>query len=84
MNMDKIWQFFIMTIIVIAIASLVTIISRPKHTVRYELFSYNNLPAINVDVENAADHTICLSKEISWSKAVQLVDSLNNTLKPIK
>lgn len=84
MNIDKIWEGILMGVVVTAVAGLVIFIAQPKHTIKYELRSYDKMPAIKVDIENGFDDLIVFSSEISWSKAVQLVDSLNNTLKPIK
>ncbi len=69
------------------ITLFVLFVTSPKHTVRYELESDCNntrIPAIRKDVENATDDVIKLSKEISWGRAIQMVDSLNQTIKPIK
>lgn len=84
--MDKIWEAFLMALCTTLVVCLILMFSRPKHTVRYELHSDMNtgIPAIYVDIENGSDRIIHLSKEVSWSKAIQMVDSLNKTLKPIK
>lgn len=85
--MSKIWEGILMCIVVTAVAGLALFISQPKHTVRYELNSDCNntgIPAIRVDIENGCDDVIHLSKEITWNKAIQMVDSLNNSLKSIK
>lgn len=43
--------------------------------------SHNNgVPSITVDINNAPDGTIHLSKEISSSEAMHMVDSLNKSL----
>jgi len=81
-NMAKAWNVILMGLAITVIVGVVMAIRSPKHTVRYELSSYNQntLPAIRKDIENGGDENIYLSKEISWSKAVQLVDSLNQSL----
>jgi hypothetical protein len=38
------------------------------------------MPAIGIEIENASDETISLSREVSWSQAVQMVDSLNKSI----
>jgi hypothetical protein len=63
--MEKSWLYFLMLV------------------VAYELdgrYSHG-VPAINVNVENAADYTIQLSKEVTWNDAMHMIDSLNKTIK---
>jgi hypothetical protein len=85
--MGKIWQFFLMFIILVILGSFILWLSSPKHIVRYDLDSaYHGIPRINADVENGSDYTIPLSKEVSWEQAIRMVDSLNMGLKkyPVK
>lgn len=60
--------------------SLIYLISAPKYVKSYYLRSNNSVPAIGVEIENASDETIWLSREVSWKEAVQMVDSLNHTI----
>jgi hypothetical protein len=86
-TIEKAWQWFLIALATTLVTCLIFVAKAPKHTVRYEIdysSSDHGVPAIRVDVENGTDNRINLSKEISWSKAIQLVDSLNQTLKPIK
>lgn len=85
--MEKIWQWLAIIVIAAFIGTGIYVIASPKHVVRYELgVSYDGIPTINADIENAADDRINLSKEVSWSEAVHMVDSLNQNLRkyPIK
>jgi hypothetical protein len=86
--MGKIWQFFLMFIILVILGSFILWLSSPKHIVRYDLDRgyQDGIPRINADVENGSDYTIPLSKEVSWEQAIRMVDSLNMILKkyPVK
>lgn len=86
--MGKIWQFFLMFIILVILGSFILWLSSPKHVVRYDLnHTYQDgIPRIKADVENGSDYTITLSKEVSWEQAIRMVDSLNMGLKkyPVK
>lgn len=87
MEMEKIWQWFAIVVIAAFIGAGIYMIVSPKHVVRYELgVGYDGIPAINADIENASDDRIRLSKEVTWSEAVHMVDSLNQNLRkyPIK
>jgi hypothetical protein len=85
--MEKVWQYFAMAVIAIALGITSYKLVSPKHVVRYELgSSYHGIPVILADVENGPDYNIELSKEVSWNEAVILVDSLNQNIQkyPIK
>jgi hypothetical protein len=87
MDMEKVWQWFAIIVIAAVLGLVGYSIVSPKHVVRYELgTSYDGIPKISADIENGVDNDIELSKEISWSEAVHLVDSLNQNLRkyPIK
>lgn len=87
MDMGKIWQWLAIIVIAAFIGTGIYLIVSPKHVVRYELgVGYEGIPAISADIENAPDDWIRLSKEVSWSEAVHMVDSLNQNLRkyPIK
>lgn len=85
MDMDKVWQWFAIIVIAAFIGTGIYLIVSPKHVVRYELgIGYEGIPAINADIENAADDKIRLSKDVSWREAVQMVDSLNQNLRKNK
>lgn len=85
MDMDKVWQWFAIIVIAAFIGTGTYLIVSPKHVVRYELgIGYEGIPAINADIENAADDKIRLSKDVSWREAVQMVDSLNQNLRKNK
>ena len=81
--MEKAWQFFFMLVIASLLGVLIYFIISPNRAVKYQLYGdYNNgIPAIKVDIENASDDIIHLSKDVSWNEAVRMVDSLNMTLK---
>ncbi len=81
--MEKAWQFFLMLVIASALGVLIYFAVSPKRAVRYQLYGdySNGIPAIKVDIENASDDVIRLSKDVSWQEAVHMVDSLNMTLK---
>lgn len=82
MSMEKAWQFLGMLVIATFTGVLVNHILSPKHVVRYELgVGYDGIPVINADIENSPDDQIELSKEVSWSDAVHMVDSLNMNLR---
>ncbi len=81
--LEKAWLYFLMLVIASFIGVGIYFILSSKKVVRYELdgrYSHG-VPAINANVENGADYTIQLSKEVSWSDAVHMIDSLNNTIK---
>jgi hypothetical protein len=86
--MGKIWQFFLMFIILVILGSFILWLSSPKHLVRYDLDRtyQDGIPRIKADVENGSDYTITLSKEVSWEQAIKMLDSLNLGLKkyPVK
>lgn len=87
MDMEKAWQWLAIIVIATLVGVGVYTIVSPKHVVRYDLgIGYDGIPAITADIENAADDKIKLSKEVSWSEAVHMIDSLNQNLRkhPIK
>ena len=81
--MEKAWQFFFMLVIASLLSVGIYFAISPKRAVRYQLYGdySNGIPAIKVDIENASDDVIRLSKDVSWQEAVRMVDSLNMTLK---
>lgn len=82
-TMEKAWLYFLMLVVASFVAVGIYFILSTKKVVRYELdgkYSHG-VPAINVNVENGVDYTIQLSKEVSWSDAVHMIDSLNKTIK---
>lgn len=82
MAMEKVWQWLAILVIATLTGTLVRHVVSPKHVVRYELgIGYDGIPAITADIENSADDRIHLSKEVSWSDAVHMVDSLNMNLR---
>lgn len=82
MAMEKVWQWLAILVIATLTGTLVHHVVSPKHVVRYELgIGYDGIPAITADIENSADDCIRLSKEVSWSDAVHMVDSLNMNLR---
>jgi len=60
--------------------TLIYFMNAPKYVKSYYLRSNSSYPAIGVEIENASDETIFLSREVSWKEAVQMVDSLNKTI----
>jgi hypothetical protein len=60
--------------------TLIYFINSPKYVKSYYLKSNSSIPAIGIEIENASDETIFLSREVSWPQAVQMVDSLNKTI----
>jgi hypothetical protein len=60
--------------------TLIYFINAPKYVKSYYLRSNNQLPSIGIEIENSVDETIYLSREVSWSQAVQMVDSLNKSI----
>ncbi len=52
-----------------------------KHVKQYYLDSYhdngNDYPCIKLDIDNAPDQNINLNKDITFSQAIHMVDSLN-------
>lgn len=78
-TLEKVWWYTVITIVAGFASVGIYLLAAPKHIVRYELGgSYSTgVPEIHVDIENGADETIRLSKEVTWSAAVQMVDSLN-------
>ncbi len=60
--------------------TLIYFINSPKYVKSYYLKSNSSIPAIGIEIENASDETIFLSREVSWPQAVQMVDSLNKSI----
>jgi hypothetical protein len=60
--------------------TLIYLINAPKYVKSYYLRSNSSMPAIGIEIENASDETIYLSREVSWPQAVQMVDSLNKSI----
>jgi hypothetical protein len=81
-TVEKVWWYTVIAIIAGFASVGIYLLAAPKHIVRYELGGqYNNgVPEIHVDIENAADETIQLSKDVTWPSAVRMVDSLNTGL----
>ena len=81
--MNRAWDIFRMAVLATVISVGIYFILAPKHVVHYSLDSEYNVgvPKIHVDIENSADHYIQLSKEVTWSHAIRMVDSLNDGLK---
>jgi hypothetical protein len=82
-TMQKVWLYFLMAVIATFVSVAVYFLTSSKKVIQYELdgrYSYG-VPSINANVENGADYTIQLSKEVTWSDAVHMVDSLNMTIK---
>ena len=77
-----------MGVLAIVLGVIIYFITAPKHVVRYELGGQysEGIPEIKVDIENASDETIQLSKDVTWPEAIRMVDSLNQIIKthPIK
>ena len=82
-TMEKSWLYFLMLVVASVLSVGIYFILSPKKVVAYELDgrSSHGVPAINVNVENAADYTIQLSKEVTWNDAMHMIDSLNKTIK---
>lgn len=81
--LEKSWLYFLMLVLAAFVSVAIYFIVSPKHVIRYDLTGEysRGIPEIRADVENSADYTIQLSKEVTWSEAVYLVDSLNKTIK---
>jgi hypothetical protein len=81
--MERVWQYFLMFVLITFVITGIYFITAPKKVIAYELDGQysQGVPAINVNVDNAADYTIQLSKEVSWNDAVHMIDSLNKTIK---
>lgn len=80
--MEKAWSIIGMIAVIALIATTTYLISGPKKIIGYSLKgNYQGIPAINVSIDNSPDETITLSKEVTWSEAVRMVDSLNAGLK---
>ena len=60
--------------------TLIYFMNAPKYVKSYYLRSNSSCPAIGVEIENASDEIIYLSREVSWNEAVQMIDSLNKTI----
>jgi len=60
--------------------TLIYFINSPKYVKSYYLKSNSSIPAIGIEIENSSDEVIYLSREVSWSQAVQMVDSLNKSI----
>ena len=83
--MEKVWQYFAMAVIAIALGITSYKLVLPNQVVRYELSSsYNGNPSILANVENGPDYTIILPKEVSWNETVALIDSLNKNMRNIQ
>ncbi len=82
-TMEKTWLYFLMIILTTFIVVLVSFIISTKKVIGYELEGRysNGIPSINANVENGPDYTIQLSKEVTWGQAIQMIDSLNKTIK---
>ena len=82
-TMEKSWLYFLMLVITSFLSVGIYFILSPKKVIVYELDGRysNGVPSINENVDNAADYTIQLSKEVTWSDAVHMIDSLNKTIK---
>lgn len=81
--MNRAWDIFGMAVLAAVISVGIYFILAPKHVVGYSLDSdYSvGVPKIDVDIENGADGVIQLSKDVTWSHAIRMVDSLNDGLK---
>jgi hypothetical protein len=81
--MEKQWQYFAMIIIMVTFSTLIYFILSPKKVIQYELGNGygDGIPCINANIDNTPDHQIRLSKEIGWHEAINMVDSLNKTIK---
>lgn len=87
------WQVFwanifysLLAVACIVLLCLVTKAFQADHKVRYYyLISYTptgtSIPKIVADIDWQCDETIVLDRNITYSQAIQMVDSLNNTLK---
>jgi hypothetical protein len=81
-TMQKSWLYFLMLVLSTFIGLAIYFITLTKKVVKYELQGQSEgIPAINANVENGPDYTIRLSKEVTWNNAVQMIDSLNKTIK---
>jgi hypothetical protein len=60
--------------------TLIYFFNAPKYVKSYYLRSNSSMPAIGIEIENSSDETIYLSREVSWSQAVQMIDSLNKSI----
>lgn len=80
-TIEKIWNYILMGVVITIVVGLVLLTSSSKRVVRYELSGSNGIPGVCKNIENGGDEYIQFSKEISWGRAIQMVDSLNKTLK---
>jgi hypothetical protein len=76
-TMEKSWLYFLMLVVASVLSVGIYFIVAYELDGRYS----HGVPAINVNVENAADYTIQLSKEVTWNDAMHMIDSLNKTIK---
>lgn len=87
-TIEKLWMYLLMLIVIGFFTIIAIYLMSEKHVVQYNLKGeYNSgIPIIAVDVENASDYEIQLSKDVTWQEAVHMVDSLNYILHkyPIK
>lgn len=78
----KIWNIFLILLCTTVVSVIVYFIVSPKTIIEYYLLDgFSGAPAIGVNIDNCPDETILLGREVSWEKAVQMVDSLNYNLK---
>lgn len=82
-TVEKVWWYTVIAIVAGFASVGIYLLAAPKHIVRYELGGdySSGIPEIHVDIENGADKTIQLSKDVTWPAAVQMVDSLNTGLR---
>ncbi len=84
---DKIWSNIFMLLLWLTSAGLVIVIFASvvsdKPIIRYTLMTQKDtgVPYIRKEVDWEIDEDIYLDRFITWDKAIQIVDSLNKSLK---
>lgn len=81
--MEKVWQYFLMLVISALLGLAIYHITSTKRIIEYQLSGEysQGVPRIRVNIDNSPDEVIQLSPDVSWDRAIIMVDSLNINLK---
>ncbi len=79
-TISKVSLYSLIAVVLSFFGTVIYFINAPKYVKSYYLRSSSQIPAIGIEIENSPDETILLSREVSWSQAVQMVDSLNKSI----
>jgi hypothetical protein len=81
--MEKVWQYFFMLVISAFLGLAIYHITSTKRIIEYQLSGEytKGVPAIRVNIDNAPDDILQLSPDVTWDRAIIMVDSLNTNLK---